>query len=199
MQRVETEVSLQQLTADILVQLQFLQLVWLADAQQLGTYIAQGTFQIILVRGLLVREYTLHEVEIRKIPGIDIIDTKPEKARQVQREEERIICQHGPFTPIQVDKGVFNKGEQVRIGFRLFQTFLQNLHHEQGDGILHHIKKDMPVEIAPAKFFYSLQILQFAVIDHQVQDGGRLKEVGLARSLFGRGPHSIDEIALYTK
>jgi hypothetical protein len=84
-----------------------------------------------------------------------------------------------------VQESVLDEIEKVRIGLWLFQTFLQQLDHEQSHGIFLHIEEKMPVENSPTEFTDPLQILQLIVVDDQVEDGRGLKEIGLSRPLAG--------------
>ena len=131
--------------------------------------------------------------------GINILDAEAEETGQVQHKEEGKICLNAAFAAVQVKKGVFDKIEKVGVGFRLFETFLQEFHHKQGYGIFQHVEEDMLVKDGPFHFFDTLKIFQFVVIYYQVEDSGRLKEIRFAGAFTGGGPDSADEIGLYAE
>ena len=75
---------------------------------------------------------TFAQVEDRFLFAVDILDTETKETGQVQDEEKREICEHAALTGIQVQKGVFDKIEQLGVGFGLLQAFLQQLDHKEG-------------------------------------------------------------------
>lgn len=93
-----------------------------------------------------------------------------------------------------MQKCIFDKIEEWRIGLRLFQASLQQLDHEQADRIFKYIEKDILIEMPPFEFFYPLQVLQIIVINNQVEHGAGLKQVSPSCTLFRRNPDTIDEV-----
>src|SRR5688500_12834533 len=96
-------------------------------------------------------------------------------------------------------KRIFCKIEQLRIAFRLFKRFCQQLYHKQRYGVLYYIKKNMLVYVTPFKLAQALQVMQFVMIGYQVKYGAGLKQVSPAGSFFRRNSYSIHYVRLYTE
>src|ERR1700748_151239 len=102
--------------------------------------------------GVFGGELALPQIEKRQVRAVVVLDAGSEEPGQVQGEEEREIGQDTSFAGIEVQKGVLDKIEKIGIGLRLFETFLQQLHHEQRYGILQHVEEDVLVDDAPFEF-----------------------------------------------
>ena len=196
MQGVEDLISLQEGPARLLVQRQLLKLFGLLHTQQLGCNIAIGPFEDLVMLGVFGDELAFLQIENGGLFGIDVLDPESEEAGQVQHKKKREVCLDAAFAGIEVKKGVFDKIKKVRVGFGLFYTFLQKLDHKQGYGIFQDIEEDVLVESGPSHFLYALEVFEVVVIDDEVEDGRRLKEVGFAGAFAGGGTDAIDEIGL---
>src|SRR5262249_41639211 len=148
---------------------------------------------------MLGHELAFFQIEEGVAFIINVFDLKTKKAGEVQREEEREVGEDAAFGGVEVKKGVLDEIKQFGVGFWLFDTFLQELHHEEGDGILQDVEEDMLVEYAPFELADALQILEVVVVDDQIEDGGGLEEIGLAGSLTAGCPDTIDEVGLDTE
>ena len=199
MQGVEDLISLQEGPPGLLVQRQLLKLFGLLHTQQLGCNVAIGAFEDLVMLGMFGDEPAFLQVENGGLFGIDVLDPESEEAGQVQHKEEREVCLDAAFAGIEVKEGVFDKIEKVRVWFGLFYTFLQKLDHKQGYGIFQDIEEDVLVEGGPFHFLYALEVFEVVVIDDEVENGGRLKEVGFAGAFTGGGTNAADEIGLDAK
>jgi hypothetical protein len=149
--------------------------------------------------GMLRYELSFQQVEEGRSFAVGIFDLKAEEAGQVQDKEEGEVGQDAAFGCVQMEEGVFDKIEQLGVGLGLLDAFLQQLHHKERDGVLYHVEKQVLVEDSPFEFPNTLQILQLVVIDHEIEDGRGLEEIGLTGSFAGARPDPADQIGLDTE
>jgi len=149
--------------------------------------------------GMLGYELAFFKVEVGVAFVIDVFDPETKKAGEVQREEKREVSEDAAFGGIEVKKGIFDEIKQFGVWFGLPNTFLQELHHEEGDRILQYVEEDMLIEYAPFEFADALKILEVVMVDDQIEDGGGLEEIGLAGPLSAGCPDAIDKVGLDTE
>jgi hypothetical protein len=146
--------------------------------------------------GMFGYELSFLQIEVGGALVVEVVDTEAEETGKVKDKEQGEVSQYTAIAGIQMDEGIFDEIEKFCIGLGLTDTFLEQFHHEEGDGIFEDIEKDVLVDDAPFELTDTLQVLEIVVIDHEVEDGSGLEEIGLAGTFAGRGPDAVDEIRL---
>src|SRR5687768_9457534 len=90
---------------------------------------------------------------------------------------------------VQVLECILDKVEQLCIGFRLLDSFHQQLNHKQSHCVLTDIEENCFVQMTPPEFLQPLQVPEFVIIDDEVKLRCRLKKICSAHSFLRRSSY----------